>query len=59
MLEIIVHETNKRMIGQVKPVNITEVRGFIGLLLLFGVTKKNDICINFILTIQKKKKNHF
>ncbi len=43
MIEIILYGTNKRMIGQVKPVNITEMRGFIGLLLLFGVTKKNDI----------------
>lgn len=35
-----------------KPVNSIEVKGFIGLLLLLGVTKKNDIDCNEIWSFE-------
>ena len=37
--------------NQVKPVNICEIRGFIGLLLLFGVTNKNHMSVNEIWAV--------
>ena len=30
------------------PVNILEIKAYIGLLLIFGVTRKRDVCINEI-----------
>lgn len=57
MIDKIVKYTNEKINSQsfeenndpiFKPVNSIEIRGFIGLLLLFGVTKKNDIEVNEI-----------
>jgi len=39
----IVQCTNKRISEDTKDVTEVEIRGFIGLLLLFGVTKKHDV----------------
>ena len=44
----IVQCTNKRIAEDTKDVTETEIRGFIGLLLLFGVTKKHDVEISEI-----------
>ena len=47
---MIVQCTNKRLGEETKKVDDTEIRGFIGLLLLFGVTKKHDIEISEIFS---------
>ena len=48
---MIVQNTNRRLDSETKEVDEVEIRGFIGLLLLFGVTKKHDIEINEIFNI--------
>jgi hypothetical protein len=53
MIDLIVYATNKKSNNQVKPVNICEIRGFIGLLLLFGVTNKNHMSVNEIWAVEK------
>ena len=40
IVSMIVQYTNKRLDEETKKVDETEIKGFIGLLLLFGVTKK-------------------
>lgn len=46
IVTMIVQSTNKRLDSQTEPVDEVEIRGFIGLLLLLGVTKKHDIEAN-------------
>ena len=50
VLNQILFSTNKR-INETKKINLSELKGFIGLLLLFGVTKKHDIEIAEIFKV--------
>ena len=43
MLQDIVLFTNKRLLDDSPEIHLIELRAFIGLLLLFGITKKNDV----------------
>ena len=38
--------TNKRLVEEQKPVSSVEIKGFIGLMLLLGATKKHDLEIS-------------
>jgi hypothetical protein len=46
IIDKIVACTNKRLIEEQKPVNSVEIKGFIGLMLLLGATKKHDVEIS-------------
>lgn len=48
LLRKIVGYTNQRIEVEEENITINELRGFIGLLIIFGVTKKNDVEINDI-----------
>ena len=63
MIDEIVLFTNKRIESKNKTSNMFvdayEVRGFIGLLLLFGVTKKNDVEVNEIWSVESLHHSSF
>jgi len=51
IINAIVDCTNKRLVSDQKPVTGVEIRGFIGLLLFLGVTKKHDIEISEVYKV--------
>jgi hypothetical protein len=52
IVDKIVYCTNKRLKKEDKPINLNEIRAFFGLLLLFGVTKKNNIDVGEIWAVE-------